>query len=216
MGLSDGESGLVSNEPTGGRRGHVCDHAIQPRRSAGRAERHADMAVRAQASHGEVLLWTGEPGSRHRLWEGVHDDDRRAAARPRSEDRSGGVGCHDRGSGSRETGNGRGGVGRPRVAGGDRDREYRIQQQHGPPRVQGESHRWNDGCRVWTSSEHQRRGPGGPHRRRNLRRGTWTARVPGRLRCPEWERDLAMVHDSREALGGRVANRDAGWRRPSS
>src|SRR2546422_7580497 len=117
---------------------------------------------------------------------------------------------------SRETGNGRGGVRRPRVAGGDRDREYRIQQQHGPPRVQGESHRWNDGRRVWTSSEHQRRGPGGPHRRRDLRRGTWTARVPGRLRCPEWERDLAMVHDSREALGGRVANRDAGWRRPSS
>src|SRR5213596_2815371 len=152
MVLSDGESGLVSNEPTGGRRGHVCDHAIQPRRRAGRAQRHADMAVRAQASHGEVLLWTGEPGSRHRLWEGVHDDDRRAAARPRSKDRSGGVGCHDRGSGSRETGNGRGGAGRPRVAGGDRDRGYRIQQQHGPPRVQGESHRWNDGCRVWTSS----------------------------------------------------------------
>src|SRR5213079_2698633 len=102
MVLSDGESGLVSNEPSGGRRGHVCDHAIQPRRRAGRAERNADMAVRAHASHGEVLLWTGEPGSRHRLWEGVHDDDRRAAARPRSEDRSGGVGCHDRGSGSRK------------------------------------------------------------------------------------------------------------------
>src|SRR5437773_829147 len=30
------------------------------------------------------------------------------------------------------------------------------------------------------------------------------------------EGDLAMAHDSREALGGRVANRDAGWRRPSS
>src|SRR2546422_10672849 len=51
---------------------------------------------------------------------------------------------------SRETGNGRGGVRRPRVAGGDRDREYRIQQQHGPPRVQGESHRWNDGDRKST------------------------------------------------------------------
>src|SRR3989449_10213769 len=70
MGLSDGESGLVSNEPTGGRRGHVCDHAIQPRRRAGRAERHADMAVRAHASHGGGLLWAGETGGRPRVWGG--------------------------------------------------------------------------------------------------------------------------------------------------
>src|SRR2546426_265920 len=92
MGLSDGESGLVSNEPTGGRRGHVCDHAIQPRRRAGRAERHADMAVPGHASHGEGLLGTRGPGGRRRVWGGGHDAQRRAAARPLSEGPAGGEG----------------------------------------------------------------------------------------------------------------------------